>query len=88
MTELHLAQVNLARRRAALDAPIVADFVARLAEINALADRSPKEAKRRLAHLDERGPTLFAFTFSKPLPPDAAFARAIDWPSFAPCPAM
>ena len=37
----HLAQVNIARMRAPLDQPEMADFVARLAEINALADRSP-----------------------------------------------
>jgi hypothetical protein len=37
----HLAQVNIARMRAPLDQPTMAGFVARLAEINALADRSP-----------------------------------------------
>lgn len=37
----HLAQVNIARLRAPLDDPVVAGFVARLAEINALADHSP-----------------------------------------------
>ena len=37
----HIAQVNIARMQAPLDDPIMADFVARLAEINALADRSP-----------------------------------------------
>ena len=37
----HIAQVNIARMRAPLDQPEMAGFVARLAEINALADRSP-----------------------------------------------
>lgn len=37
----HLAQVNLARLRAPLDDPLLAGFVARLDEINALADGSP-----------------------------------------------
>lgn len=37
----HIAQVNIARMRASLDDSLMADFVARLAEINALADRSP-----------------------------------------------
>jgi len=37
----HLAQVNIARMHAPLDDPIMAGFVARLAEINALADGSP-----------------------------------------------
>lgn len=37
----HLAQVNIARMHTPLDDPNMAGFVARLAEINALADRSP-----------------------------------------------
>jgi Domain of unknown function (DUF3291) len=36
-----IAQVNIARMRAPLDDPVMAGFVARLAEINALADTSP-----------------------------------------------
>lgn len=36
----HIAQVNIARMHAPLDDPLMAGFVARLAEINALADRS------------------------------------------------
>jgi hypothetical protein len=39
--ELQLAQVNIARMRAALDDPVMRGFVARLDEINALADASP-----------------------------------------------
>jgi heme-degrading monooxygenase HmoA len=41
MTAHHLAQVNIARLLAPLDSPQLAGFVARLAEINALADRAP-----------------------------------------------
>lgn len=37
----HLAQFNLARMRYPLDHPAMADFVARLDDINALADASP-----------------------------------------------
>jgi len=37
----HLAQVNIARMLAPLDDPIMAEFVARLEEINVLADSSP-----------------------------------------------
>lgn len=37
----HLAQVNIARMRAPLDAPLMADFVAQLETVNALADASP-----------------------------------------------
>jgi len=39
--QLHLAQVNIARMKEPLDSPAMAGFVARLEEINALADRSP-----------------------------------------------
>jgi len=41
MTPFHIAQVNIARMRAPLDTPVMAGFVARLDEINALADGSP-----------------------------------------------
>lgn len=37
----HVAQVNIARARAPLDDPLMAGFVARLDEINMLAERSP-----------------------------------------------
>lgn len=37
----YLAQINIARTLAPLDDPLMADFVAQLDEINALADSSP-----------------------------------------------
>ena len=37
----HLAQLNIARPRAPLDHPIMAEFMANLARINALGDASP-----------------------------------------------
>jgi hypothetical protein len=37
----HLAQVNIGRARGQPSDPVMAEFVARLPEINALADRSP-----------------------------------------------
>ena len=37
----HLAQVNIAAMRGPLDDPLMADFVARIDEINALAEASP-----------------------------------------------
>ena len=40
MPKYQLAQVNIARMKAALDSPVMEGFVSRLAEINALADRS------------------------------------------------
>jgi hypothetical protein len=39
--ELQLAQVNIGRARGAMDEPVMREFVARLVEINALADGSP-----------------------------------------------
>src|SRR5690349_16357562 len=37
----HLAQINIARLTAPLDDPRLADFVAQLDEVNALAERAP-----------------------------------------------
>lgn len=39
--EFHLAQVNIGRARGEMTDPVMAEFVARLPEINALADGSP-----------------------------------------------
>ncbi|HYI10749.1 MAG TPA: DUF3291 domain-containing protein [Thermoanaerobaculia bacterium] len=150
MHTFHLAQINLARMKTPLESPEMADFVARLDEINALADRAPgfvwrlqtpegnatyvraydddrilvnlsvwesvetlkeyvyhsahaellrarrswfeqfsgvfaalwwvpaghiptvEEAKLRLEHLEENGPSPFAFTFKAIHPPEAA----------------
>jgi hypothetical protein len=163
-SSMHLAQVNIARMKGPLESAIMAGFVARLDEINALADRSPgfvwrlqtdegnatylrpydddrilfnlsvwesiehlreyvyrsahvavlrdrhewfskferaylalwwipaghrpsvDEAKKRLAHLDQHGPTPFAFTFKVAFPPDPAVLQATDWSAFEPCP--
>ena len=41
MSKYHLAQINIARMLAPIDDPIMAEFVAQLPPINALADRSP-----------------------------------------------
>lgn len=163
----HIAQVNIGRVRASLEDPSMQDFVARLDEINALADGSPgfvwrlksddagpssylrpyederllvnmsvwesvealkdftyrtvhsellrdrkkwfekfdgvylalwwvpeghipgiDEMKKRLAHLEEHGPSQYAFTFKTVQPPDESFLAALDWSIFAPCPAM
>ena len=42
MAGFHLAQLNIARMKHPLDAPEMADFVARLDEVNALADKAPR----------------------------------------------
>jgi len=39
--KLHLAQINIGRLRAPTDHPTIAEFMAALDEINALAERSP-----------------------------------------------
>lgn len=166
LTSYRIAQVNIARMKAPLDSPAMAGFVARLEEINALADRSPgfiwrlqtsagnatylrpydddrilfnlsvwetidalknyayrtahaellrqrqawfdkfagswlalwwvpaghipgiDEAKKRLANLENHGPTQYAFTFQRVFHPDEEFQTAIDWASFEPCPAV
>jgi hypothetical protein len=41
MTDFHLAQVNVARLVAPIDTPQLAEFVANLEPVNALADASP-----------------------------------------------
>ncbi len=41
MAEVHLAQLNIARMKFPLGAPEMAGFVARLEDINALADAAP-----------------------------------------------
>jgi hypothetical protein len=41
MSEYHLAQINIARMLAPIDDPVMAEFVAQLPPINALAERSP-----------------------------------------------
>ena len=41
MTAHHIAQINVARGRAPVDDPLLADFVAQLDAVNALADASP-----------------------------------------------
>jgi Domain of unknown function (DUF3291) len=41
MAEYHLAQVNIGRVKGPIDSPVMAGFVARLEEINAIADNAP-----------------------------------------------
>lgn len=45
------------------------------------------EMKKRLAHLEEHGPSQFAFTFKTVQPPDESFLAGLDWSIFQPCPA-
>ena len=41
MSDYHLAQINIARMLAPIDDPVMAEFVAQLAPVNALADETP-----------------------------------------------
>ena len=41
MNNVHLAQINIGRMKGPLDGPVMAGFMARLDDLNALADRSP-----------------------------------------------
>jgi len=41
VSDSHLAQLNIAKMKFEIDSPELADFVARLEEVNALADNSP-----------------------------------------------
>jgi hypothetical protein len=167
MANYHIAQINIGRAKGPVEDPMMAGFMTRLDDLNALADRSPgfvwrlqtlegnatyfrpyehddrillnmsvwetidalrhyvyktahaeilrhreewferfagiylalwwvpvghipgiDEAKKRLAHLDQHGPTQFAFTFQTMVQPDEQFQQTIDWSSFEPCPAV
>jgi Domain of unknown function (DUF3291) len=46
------------------------------------------EAKKRLKHLEEHGPSQFAFTLKTIQPPDEGFLATLDWSAFVPCPAL
>ncbi len=46
------------------------------------------EAKKRLAHLQEHGPSQFAFNFKTTFPPDEDFIVGFDWSIFRQCPAI
>lgn len=88
----HLAQVNIGRMRAPLDEPLMAGLRQRGDLVQAPEgpggghQPSIDEAKKRLAHLSEKGPTPYAFTFRTPFPPDQSLIEATDWSSFEPCP--
>src|SRR5262245_21708717 len=41
MPDYHIAQINIARMLAPIDDPLMAEFVAQLAPVNAIADSSP-----------------------------------------------
>ncbi|MCU0535409.1 MAG: DUF3291 domain-containing protein [Hydrococcus sp. Prado102] len=59
--EYHLAQVNTATLRAPLDEPQMADFVAQIQRINAIADRDPEFVWRLRAEGAEDATSIRAF---------------------------
>jgi hypothetical protein len=61
MKRYHLAQVNLGRVRASLEDPMMQSFVARLDEINALAEASPGFVWRLKS--DDEGPSSYLRPF-------------------------
>ncbi len=75
--EFWLAQVNIARMRAPLDDPLLAGFVARLGDINALADSVDRSAQRvgRLALQLDRNPqsAIFGRKPGRPGPGEPGF---------------
>ena len=54
--EYHLAQLNIGRLNAPLESPPIADFVAALEPINALADASPGFVWRLQTETETRPP--------------------------------
>lgn len=82
MIEYHLAPLNIAKMKYAIDDPLMADFVNQLDSINNLADAytvlwwvpadhqpSLEEASSRLQSLIKHGPNEKAFTFKQGFPP-------------------
>ena len=49
---------------------------------------SVDEGKKRIAHLQEHGPTPFVFSFGTTFPPDEGLILATDWSAFEPCQAV
>jgi hypothetical protein len=76
MPHYHIAQVNIGRIRAELDDPIMAGFVNRLDEINALADASPGLVWR--LQTDAGNATYF-----RPFPDDRTLLNMSVWESIA-----
>jgi hypothetical protein len=81
---MHLAQVNIARMKGPLESAVMAGFVARLDEINALADRSPGFVWR--LQTGEGNATYLRPYDRVTFPPDPAVLQATDWSAFEPCP--
>ncbi len=64
MAGFHLAQLNIARARGERDDPLMQEFVARIEEINALADQAPGFVWRLQ---DEEGDAVNIRLFDDPL---------------------
>jgi Domain of unknown function (DUF3291) len=74
----HLAQANIARRRAPLDSPEMGEFVAALDPVKWVGtDERPTvdEALARLRYLQAHGPSPRAFTLRRRFEPDGRPTR-------------
>jgi hypothetical protein len=67
MTGFHIAQINIGRLLAPIEHPVMADFVAQLPPINALAEESPGFVWRLQSDSDYA--FSFKSVFSKPVEP-------------------
>lgn len=72
----HLAQVNIAQMLAPLDDPVMVGFVARLDEINALADKSPGFIWRLQSEVGEA-----SATYLRPFDDDMIIVNLSVWES-------
>jgi hypothetical protein len=77
----HLAQVNIARMRSAPDAPVMAGLVARIDEMNRLAEQSPGFVWRLPgSQVDHEALRVFADHFV-PFEPERLFCNMSVWQS-------
>ena len=94
----HLAQVNIARMRGPLESAVMADFVARPDEINALADASPgfvwrlQTSESNATYLRPYDDDRILFNMSvrrslEDLRANVYRSAHAEWSSFEPCPA-
>ena len=80
MSAYELAQLNIALMKEPLESPRMADFVANLDRVNALAESSPGfvwrlKTEEGNATALRAGPTSDAFTFRRAFPPPDAKAN-------------
>ena len=75
----HLAQANLARFRAPLSDPTMREFVARIAETNALAERSRGFVWRHRSLSDDADDLVVLSDYFTPFDPERLFFNMSVW---------